>query len=163
MASRIGFVAVHRARSIPVGSTVDVHDGVARITSATPGSALQSGTFGGGRFVVRQRPGHSGQVELQLRTTGDATCRDSRRTARAARRRGLGKHILGKLEAKVRGDFSTHGEHSSASAHGTAWVMVERCDGTLTHVLSHAVAVRDFRLHRTTLVHAGESYLARAG
>jgi hypothetical protein len=38
---------------------------------------------------------------------------------------------------------------------------VDRCDGTLTRVTSGAVSVRDFRRHRTVLVRAGHSYLAR--
>ena len=67
----------------------------------------------------------------------------------------------------MRGDFRTHGEHSSAEAHSssvpTGWVTSEQCEGTLTRVTSNAVDVRDFRLHETVLVHAGHSDLARAG
>jgi hypothetical protein len=165
-ASRIGFVAVHRARIVPVGSIVDVHDGVARITSATSGSGLQSGTFSDGRFVVRQQAGDHGQVELRLRPTssGHEACGSTARgAAHSARRRRVGPKVLAQLRAKVRGKFSTRGEHSSASAHGTEWVTIDRCDGTLTRVISHTVAVRDFNRHRTVLVHAGERYLARAG
>jgi hypothetical protein len=38
----------------------------------------------------------------------------------------------------------------------------DRCDGTLTRVLTGAVRVRDLRRHRTVVVRAGHRYLARA-
>jgi len=164
-ASAIGFVEVRRARSVPVGSTVDTRSGLARITSETRRSGLQSGSFGRGRFVVRQRAG-SDHVEVQLRPRAGAKAMcaaGGQGAAHAAKRRKLDRTVVGKLHAKVRGRFGTRGEHSSASAHGTEWLMLDRCDGTLTRVLSGVVAVRDFRLGRTRLVHAGHSYLARAG
>ena len=39
--------------------------------------------------------------------------------------------------------------------------MLGRCDGTFTRVVHGTVAVRDFKLRRTIVLHAGESYLAR--
>jgi ferric-dicitrate binding protein FerR (iron transport regulator) len=56
----------------------------------------------------------------------------------------------------------SHHHHSGATVRGTQWQVTERCDGTLTRVLDGVVAVRDFTLHKTVLVHAGHSYLARA-
>ena len=60
------------------------------------------------------------------------------------------------------GRFRTHGRHSQATVRGTRWLTVDRCDGTLTRVTKGAVAVRDFRRHRTVVVRAGHAYLARA-
>ena len=60
------------------------------------------------------------------------------------------------------GSFRTHGRHSQATVRGTRWVTVDRCDGTLTSVRQGAVSVRDFVRHRTVLVRAGHSYLARS-
>jgi hypothetical protein len=45
---------------------------------------------------------------------------------------------------------------------GTRWVTVDRCDGTLTRVTEGAVSVRDKVRHRTVLVRAGHSYLAKS-
>ena len=39
---------------------------------------------------------------------------------------------------------------------GTTWLTADRCDGTLTRVVTGSVVVRDFTLHRTVVVHAGE-------
>jgi archaeosine-15-forming tRNA-guanine transglycosylase len=60
------------------------------------------------------------------------------------------------------GRFRTHGRNSQATVRGTRWVTVDRCDGTLTRVTEGAVAVRDKVRHRTVLVRAGHSYLAKS-
>ncbi|HKP21752.1 MAG TPA: hypothetical protein VJT68_09560, partial [Thermoleophilaceae bacterium] len=59
------------------------------------------------------------------------------------------------------GHFRTFGRHSQATVRGTRWLTADRCDGTLTRVAEGAVAVRDRARHRTVLVRAGHSYLAR--
>jgi len=66
------------------------------------------------------------------------------------------------LWAKDRhGRFSTRGRNSVAIVRGTRWLTKETCAGTLTRVAEGAVAVRDTRRHKTVLVRAGHSYLAR--
>jgi hypothetical protein len=60
------------------------------------------------------------------------------------------------------GRFRTHGRHSEATVRGTRWLTVDRCDGTLTRVTKGAVSVRDLVRHRTVLVRAGHSYIARS-
>jgi hypothetical protein len=60
------------------------------------------------------------------------------------------------------GHFRTFGRHSQATVRGTRWLTADRCDGTLTRVAAGAVAVRDRVRHRTVVVRAGHSYLARA-
>ena len=60
------------------------------------------------------------------------------------------------------GRFRTHGRHSHATVRGTRWLTVDRCDGTFTRVTEGAVSVRDRGRHRTVLVRAGHSYLARS-
>ena len=91
--------------------------------------------------------------------------------ARAGTRRARGGSVASASRARrVRklwgrdsgGRFRTHGRHSQATVRGTRWLTVDRCDGTLTRVTQGAVAVRDFRRHRTVLVRAGHTYLARA-
>jgi hypothetical protein len=60
------------------------------------------------------------------------------------------------------GRFRTHGRESQATVRGTRWLTEDRCDGTLTRVTNGAVAVRDFKRHRSVVVRAGHSYLAKA-
>jgi len=61
------------------------------------------------------------------------------------------------------GRFQTRGRNAAATVRGTTWRLQDRRDGTLTTVTKGVVAVRDFRLRRTVLVRAGQSYLARIG
>ena len=41
------------------------------------------------------------------------------------------------------------------------WLTADRCDGTFERTRQGIVAVFDFRLKKTVLVKAGQSYLAR--
>ena len=45
---------------------------------------------------------------------------------------------------------------------GTKWTIADRCDGTLVHDITDSVAVNDFVHHKTIILHAGQSYLAKA-
>ena len=54
------------------------------------------------------------------------------------------------------------GRYSWGSSFGTKWLTEERCNGTLTKVISGTVLVRDFGLRRTVTVRPGKPYLARS-
>ena len=45
---------------------------------------------------------------------------------------------------------------------GTKWTIADRCDGTLTHDITDSVLVNDFVRHKSIVLHAGQSYLAKA-
>ena len=53
------------------------------------------------------------------------------------------------------------GEYSTGASYGTDWITEDRCDGTLTTVLSGTVLVRDFGRRKTVLVRPGHPYLAK--
>jgi hypothetical protein len=80
----------------------------------------------------------------------------------AARAAALGARILGLLRGTAKGRFRTVGRFSAATVRGTNWGVRDRCDGTLTVVRSGVVVVTDFRLHRSVIVRAGHTYLAKA-
>jgi hypothetical protein len=109
---------------------------------------------------VRQSKTAHGLTDILLR--GPAlNCGRSRASARAAavakrkpRRRQLWARDNG-------GRFSTHGKNSVATVRGTSWVTTDTCKGTRTTVRAGAVSVRDVHRHRTVLVRAGHTYLAR--
>jgi hypothetical protein len=54
-----------------------------------------------------------------------------------------------------------NGKYSKGASEGTEWITTDRCDGTLTRVLSGTVRVRDFGRAKTVTVRAGHRYLAR--
>jgi hypothetical protein len=73
-----------------------------------------------------------------------------------------GSRVLQLLRASARGRFSTRGRYSAATVRGTVWTVSDRCDGTLTHDITDSVSVTDFARHKTVVLHAGQSYLAKA-
>lgn len=152
------FVRLTSVLQIPVGSLLDTSRGKVRLTSASSKGALQSGDFTGGVFQVLQARREKGLTELRLKDASASACRRARSGAVAARSRS----VLSRLRAKARGRFRTRGRYSAATVRGTQWTTTDRCDGTLTHVTTGVVAVRDFRARRNITLRAGKSYLARA-
>jgi hypothetical protein len=69
--------------------------------------------------------------------------------------------VLGRLLGNGKGNFRTTGKFAAATVRGTVWEVQERCDGTFTRVVKGVVAVQDFKRHRTVVVTAGHTYLAR--
>ena len=66
------------------------------------------------------------------------------------------------LHSSAHGKFSTSGRYSAATVRGTEWTIADKCNGTLTHDITDSVAVTDFVRHTRIILHAGQSYLARA-
>jgi hypothetical protein len=153
-----GFHALAAGDALPVGTVVDSRHGRLTLSAALDANgAAQTATFWGGVFAVRQAA--NGVTELDVRGPRP-TCpaaHSTRSVASAARIRwsaGLWGH-------DNHGKFRTRGSNSVATVRGTTWFVQERCAGTYTRVTKGAVAVRDTVRHRTVVVHAGHSYLAR--
>lgn len=158
-----GFVPLTQARQIPTGSQLDTTDGVVALTSAaTPGGKIQSGRFRSGLFQVPQTPSQKGLTNLRL-IDDSRVCKTAGRKASIAGAPTLSKRVIDLLRAKVKGKFRTSGRYAAATVRGTAWDMIDRCDGTLTVVHRGVVSVHDLRLRKTVTVGAGHSYLAKAG
>lgn len=157
-----GFIPLTQARQIPVGSVLDTTAGIARITTATavPGQT-QFGDFGAGIFTLLQSRKQRGLAQLNLtdRHSPRQVCATTGKKAAAAK---LSASVLGLLRSSVHGRFTTRGRYSSATVRGTEWTIADKCAGTLTRVTRGAVAVDDFRRHKTIIVTAGQSYLAKA-
>ena len=149
--------------ALPLGVALDARRGSVNLKSAGCRGRIQTGTFGGGVFSVRQPRAGCGRVDVYLRGGSFKRC------ARLPRRAGAGRASASKTR-RVRGlwgrdsggKFRSHGRHSHATVRGTRWLTEDRCGGTLTRVTNGAVVVRDFRRQRNVLVRAGHSYLAKA-
>jgi ferric-dicitrate binding protein FerR (iron transport regulator) len=153
------FVPLDAAGRVPVGSVLDARHGRVQLVSAV-GSGVQSGVFWGTRFRATQSRRGGGMTTLTLR--GPELRRCGRTTAKLAFASKKKRRRVRSLWARDRhGRFRTHGHDSVATARGTAWFTRETCAGTRTRVTRGAVSVRDLRRHRTVLVKAGHSYLAR--
>jgi streptogramin lyase len=152
---------------LPVGAMLDTRRGTVALSSTGCRGGTQTGTFGGGIFSVRQPRSGCGRVDVYLRGGNFKSC--PRLTARQRRARGS-RTATASRTRRVRqlwgrdsgGRFRSHGRHSHATVRGTRWLTVDRCDGTLTRVTQGSVAVRDFTRHRTVVVRAGHSYVAKS-
>ena len=150
---------LNEAVKIPLSSTIDATAGPVRLTTArNTGGDRQELVARGGAFTVVQAGGERPATELRLRGRFARAC-----SAASAGRRGGERSPRRRLEVEItsRGPVRVRGKHSRGAAVGTAWVTEDRCDGTLTQVLSGVVRVFDFRRGRSTLVRAGHEYLAR--
>jgi Ca2+-binding RTX toxin-like protein len=157
------FIPMQERLIIPLGATVDARRGTARLATAPKRRApVQQGSFTGGRFRVKQTRGPRPVTVLRLQGGNLGRCVRAAGSLPAAAygAQAPGTRLWGRV-GKKRGRYRTRGNHSSGTVRGTVWLTEDRCDGTLTRVVSGTVAVRDFALRRTVLVRAGESYLAR--
>jgi hypothetical protein len=143
------FIPLTAPQQVPLGTTFDTTAG--RVTLIT--AASERAWFYEGTFTVGQTGGDHPITTLTLAGT-KPSCGAARA---AAKRKRKDRHLWG----DGKGRFRTAGQFSSATVRGTRWVVVDRCDGTLTRVVRGVVSVRDFAKHKTVLVHAGEQYLAK--
>jgi hypothetical protein len=139
---------------IPVGSIVDTTKGRIALTSAADkGGTVQSAWFYDGIFKIGQRS----DLTTELSLTGPKLSCPKGKTASAAAK----KPKTRKLWGDGKGKFRTKGQFSSATVRGTRWVVIDRCDGTLTKVTEGSVLVRDVKRRKNVIVRAGKQYLAR--
>ncbi len=148
------------SQDIPIGSVIDAQHGVVRLTTAVNATGeLQSVTLWHGSFAVGQRPG-AGMTTFTLpRPSGCAAVARHARSSVASAARAKAPPALWAKDNH--GQYSTRGQNSVATVRGTYWETTNSCDGTLTTVKQGLVSVRDLHLHRSVLVRAGHSYLAK--
>jgi hypothetical protein len=152
------YTELQNGAALPVGTVVDATEGTFTLTSALDSSGhTQKATFWGGRFTVRQPAGGKGTVELKLVGT-PAGCTKGVAKAAAKKKKPKAIRLWGQDN---HGKFRTRGRFSAATVRGTKWLTTETCAGTRTTVAKGAVSVFDRVRHRTVLVRAGHSYLAR--
>ncbi len=162
-------VPLTQGRQLPSGAVVDARAGSLELTTAAgKGHTSQTGVFGGAIFKVTQARGGQvrGLTTLKLMegafagAPSYASCKAHK--AGDATTAAVSSKTLQLLHASAHGKFSTSGRYSAATVRGTKWTIADRCDGTLTHDITDSVAVTDFVHHKTIVLHAGQSYLARA-
>jgi Ca2+-binding RTX toxin-like protein len=175
------FFRLYQDVKIPIESTIDPRaDDVRLVTARNPG-ARQVASVSAGRFAVRQRGRRRAVTELRL-AGRLPDCRGSstqegraKRAARSSPRRlrvAVGKSVAGPKvsnragvsvaprKGKRGGGVEVLGKYSRGASTGTRWLTEDRCDGTLTTVISGTVRVRDFGRGRTVTVRPGKPYLA---
>ncbi len=163
-----GFVRLTAATQIPIGSEVNsLHGSLKLVTATAKKGRTQSGAFGGAIFTLTQaaRGASKGLATLSLVESafkGAPTFGVCTRKAADASAAAGSSRTLQLLRASAHGKFRTRGRYSAATVLGTIWTVADRCDGTLTHDITDRVRVTDFVRHKTIVLHAGQSYLAKA-
>jgi hypothetical protein len=165
-----GFVPLTQARQIPAGSQIDARRGKLTLVSATGvRHKLQKATFSGAIFRVSQT-GSGPRKGLTTMTLVEGAFPGAPSFASCPARSSRGSRAKAALSSKTlqllhgkdhHGRFSSGGRYAAATARGTNWTIADRCDGTLTRVQQGKVSVLDFTTHKTTVLHAGQSYLAK--
>jgi hypothetical protein len=166
-----GFVPLTGPLQLPMGSQIDARAGTIQLVAASSRAGkTQTGTFGGAIFRLTQsgKGPQKGLTTLSLLegafpgAPSFAKCprpaHDRARIVAVAAR----SRVLQLLHASAKGRFRTRGRYSAATVLGTKWTIADRCDGTLVHDITDSVKVNDFVRHKTVVIHAGQSYLARA-
>jgi hypothetical protein len=162
------FIPLTETTQVPNGAEIDALRGSLELVTATVRKGkTQHGIFGGAIFrLTQQRRGHNkGFVTVAIvehafgGAPSYALC--STHPSADASAAALSSRTLQLLRANAHGKFTTQGRYSSATVRGTIWTVADRCDGTFTHDVTDSVAVTDFVHHKTIILHAGQSYLAR--
>lgn len=153
------FRPITGAANLVIGWTLDVKEGVVRLTTAADQQGTrQSAQIYEGVFQILQEGGAEPVTDLALRGGRfDRACAASS----GARASATSKKVVRQLWGKGRGRFRTVGRFASAAVRGTEWLTQDRCDGTLVRVVEGIVEVFDRILNRAVQVRAGKSYLAR--
>jgi hypothetical protein len=165
-----GFVRLTAATQIPIGSEINsLHGSLELVTAAANKGHTQSGTFRGAIFKLTQVSGGASKglatlslVESAFKGAPTYGVCTGKRTAADVSATAAGSRTLELLRASAHGRFRTRGRYSAATVLGTIWTVADRCDGTLTHDITDRVSVTDFVRHKTIVLHAGQSYLAKA-
>jgi len=165
------YFALNGTVKIPIGASVDPRAGVVRLATArNRAGARRFVSVSEGRFSVRQKRSRRPVTRLRLAGRLPQCAASSSRPATATRtKRSLrvagGKRRRGKTRRSKRqqpGDeVEVNGKYSKGASEGTEWITTDRCDGTLTTVISGTVRVRDYGRAKTVTVRAGHKYLAR--
>jgi hypothetical protein len=170
-----GFIPLTEPRQLPVGTQVDSRRGTLNVTTATVKigkhkAKPQTGTVSGAIFKVGQSRSklQKGLTTLSILenafrgapSTAKCTLHGAADTGAHAAR--LSRRVLQTLHYRGHGSFRVRGRYSVGVELGTVFNTTDRCDATLTVVKRGRVKVTDLIRHKTIIVRAGHSYLAKA-
>jgi hypothetical protein len=150
------------------GSPTPAHDAAAKGKKHKK-PPTQKGNFGGAVFKISQATSGAGKGLVTLAIVEGASFKGAPSYSLCTKRKAADPSAsaasvktLQLLHASAKGKFRTKGKYSAATVLGTKWTVADRCDGTFTHDITDSVSVTDFVHHKTIILHAGQSYLAKA-
>jgi hypothetical protein len=176
---RVGgqFIPLTQLRQFHTGTLINALHGTLQLITAAGGhpasdaaakgkkgkGKTQTGRFSGAIFKITQA--HNGLATLTLAEGavkgGPSFSKCKAHKAADATAAALSSKTLQLLHASAKGKYSTKGRYGAATVRGTKWTIADRCNGTQVHDITDSVAVNDFVRHKTIILHAGQSYLAK--
>jgi DNA-binding beta-propeller fold protein YncE len=150
------FVTLEAGQQISLGSTLDATGGIIALSAVASRGQVTTGRFYAGVFRVSQQPTPLAELTV-LTLAGPKPSGCAAADASAKRKPARSRSLWG----SANGDFRTVGSYASATERGTKWLTQDTCAGTRIRVAQGAVTVDDFPLHRTFVLSAPHSYLAR--
>jgi hypothetical protein len=170
------FQPITQVRQFPKNTLFDALGGTLRLTTAASGhpasdaaakgkgkkgkGKTQTGTFGGAVFKITQA--HNGLATVTLVENAFKGGPSFKKCGgKASDASAASSRTLQLLRSSAKGKFATKGKYAAATVRGTKWTTADRCNGTQVHVNSGSVAVTDFHLHKTVVLHGGQTYLAK--
>ena len=162
--------------SVPLGSRIDPQRGVRVLVATEDDAGRQRISVRGSPFTLRQQGRRRPSTVLRLAGGDPDACEGQADPGAAPRtKRMLRVQVADRPEAgagaksgravaakRKRTKVKVRGDYAIAAAEGTVWEISDRCDGTLTRVVSGTVRVTDRVLDKTVKVEAGKTYLACA-
>ena len=164
-----GFIPIKGVATVPIGSEIDARKGQLELKTASKydkqgqKSGLQQGRFAAGMFAIRQAAKR--KAGATKKPTTDLVLQSPPGSARACASGSAVRPIKGvvrTLSATAKGNFRTVGGASTTTATNGAWIVSDRCNGTLTEVGRGKVTVHDTKLQKDFTLRSGQGYLARA-
>ncbi|MEA2468747.1 MAG: hypothetical protein QOJ57_2873, partial [Thermoleophilaceae bacterium] len=146
---------------VPVGARIDTRRGAIDLVTALADGRTQKAKFWNGVFTIRQSKKAGAYTDIYVAPATGCQAAKARKSGVSSARRKKKRRRNSLWGRDDHGRFRGHGRGSIATVRGTTWLMEERCEGSYTRVKQGKVAVRDRRRHKTVLVRAGHSYLAR--
>jgi len=141
---------------VPVEAHIDATEGEVELVFETVQHGFIDGRFSEGSFTIHQGTAQS-LVELRLTGGGPefegAAGAIAGTSAKRKRRRVWGS---------ANGEFRTTGRHGAATVRGTRWLTEDRVNGTFIRVVEGTVLAQAFDRGIRRVLHAGDSFLARA-
>jgi hypothetical protein len=161
------FIPLSQVHRLPTGSQIDSRHGTFKLTSATGTKGkLSSGTFGGAIVSFNQtRTGRDKGLTTFKLLLGVLPGAPSLKGCTAKKASGSPSAHIASLSSvyhsSTHGRYRTRSGRASGSSSGTKWDTIVSCAGVRFRVFRGTVVVNDSARHKTVVVHAGHSYLAK--
>lgn len=155
-----GFVSLKGVAGIPVGSTLDMRRGSARISTSLGRATRRTQAIVVAAGIARI--GQARATRRRPRPFTDLTLQADPGAARACRGNVRSRQVVGTLRAEGSGRFRVKARVSISTIRSRAlWTVQDRCDGTAVQIGRGTARIFDRAKSRAVTAKPGQRYIAR--